>query len=51
MHAVIINVTAPRVGSMVLLKHFTRILSDTIKAYSIELVLNQIGIVKCKSQG
>lgn len=49
MHAVIINVTAPGVGSMVLLKHFTRIISAIIKAYNFELVLNEIGIVKCKS--
>lgn len=50
-HAVINNVTAPGVESMVLLKHFTRIISDTIKAYNFELVLNQIEMGKCKSQG
>lgn len=51
MHAVIINLTAPGVGSMVLLKYFTRIISATIMAYNFELVLNQIGMEKCKSQG
>lgn len=36
---------------MVLLKQFTSMISDTIKAYNVELVLNQIGMEKCKSQG